>query len=118
LLRFLVDENLPVEIGLLLRDLGHDVLIVRRSPLVQASDPVLWACAVRERRVIVTRDKDFPLRGVRGKPVGVILLRAHDPRRKAIVSLFQEHWSRLSARDVVGHIVVMAPGHLRRRAFR
>jgi hypothetical protein len=51
-------------------------------------------------------------------PAGVILLRPHDPRRKAIVSLFQEHWARLSARDVLGHIVVMEPGHLRRRAFR
>jgi predicted nuclease of predicted toxin-antitoxin system len=65
LLRFLVDENLPVEIGHFLRSLGHDALIVRRSPLVRASDQVLWACAVREGRVIVTRDKDFPLRGVR-----------------------------------------------------
>ena len=41
LLRFLVDENVPVDIGLFLESAGHDVLIVRRSSLVGSSDRVL-----------------------------------------------------------------------------
>ena len=47
MLRFLVDENVPVEIGLGLQSRGHDTLIVARTPLRGSADTVLWARAVK-----------------------------------------------------------------------
>jgi len=50
-------------VGHFLVELGHDVVVVRDSPLAGSSDAVLWELAARDRRVIVTHDRDFPRRG-------------------------------------------------------
>ncbi len=62
-MRFLVDENVPRQIGQFLQAEGHDVLIVRDSGLVGAPDAEIWDCAVREQRIIVTQDRGVALSG-------------------------------------------------------
>jgi predicted nuclease of predicted toxin-antitoxin system len=117
LLRFLVDENVPVEIGIILESAGHDTLIVRRSPLVGSSDRVLWARAVKDERIIVTRNHDFPLVGVVGKPGGIVLLRPVSNKPSAVVGLFRNFWAEADPRSLPGHIVVLQPGRVRSRAL-
>lgn len=53
-MRFLVDENIPVEIVEYLRSLGHDVLDIAVSEHRGATDTNLWQIATAENRVIVT----------------------------------------------------------------
>jgi hypothetical protein len=60
-MRFLVDENLPVAIADLLRRDGHDVVFLPETDLRSASDEAISQVSIRERRVIVTQDHDFPL---------------------------------------------------------
>ena len=115
LLRFLVDENVPVEVGLSLESGGHDTLIVGRTALRGAADTVLWARAVKEERIIVTRNHDFPLVGVIGKPAGIILLRPVDNKPSAIVRCFNDFWNTADPELVIGFIVVVQPGRIRSR---
>ena len=117
MLRFLVDENVPVEIGLILESAGHDTLIVRRSPLVGSSDRILWARAVKDERIIVTRNHDFPLVGVVGKPAGIVLLRPVSNKPSAVVELFQNFWTETDPESLPGRIVVVQPGRSRSRAL-
>ena len=115
MLRFLVDENVPVQIGHLLRGQGHDVLIVCESAFVRATDPEIWAIAVRQKRIVVTHDKDFPIHGAVGLPSGVILIRPRDSRPGAIEALFREFWARVSPAELLGRVVSVQPGRYRTR---
>jgi predicted nuclease of predicted toxin-antitoxin system len=76
-MRFLVDENLPVEIPALLEHRGHDVLYLAHSDARGATDEEVWERAVAEERIIVTRDLDFPL-PKSPRPPGIILIRVPD----------------------------------------
>jgi predicted nuclease of predicted toxin-antitoxin system len=73
-MRFLIDENLPSEIAEMLRELGHDAVTVWDIGLQRAPDVRLNEFAIREGRVIVTRDLDFPLRREPSAP-GLIIFR-------------------------------------------
>jgi predicted nuclease of predicted toxin-antitoxin system len=75
--RFLLDESADGRIGAYLQEGGHDVTrIGREHPLGLPDDEVL-AIAYRERRILITRDRDFgELAFVHLQPHrGVILLR-------------------------------------------
>ncbi len=77
-MRFLVDENLPVDVVQVLEAEGHDVLYVAKSNLVSESDDVLNRIAIESDRVIVTKDLDFPLQNT-PEPPGLVILRV--PKR-------------------------------------
>ncbi|MCX7623947.1 MAG: DUF5615 family PIN-like protein [Thermomicrobium sp.] len=57
-MRFLVDENVPRSVEQELRQRGRDVLAVR-AVHPGAPDRAVLASARRERRILVTLDKDF-----------------------------------------------------------
>lgn len=62
---FLIDECLPFEVTLAFRRRG-------------LKDDAVWTLAATERRILVTRDLDFPLQGMTMRPLGLVLLRAPD----------------------------------------
>ncbi|MBN1962030.1 MAG: DUF5615 family PIN-like protein [Deltaproteobacteria bacterium] len=117
-MRFLVDENVPRQIGLFLLDLGHDALIVRDSPLSGANDFVLWELAAKEHRIIITHDLDFPIPGVTTLPEGLVLIRPFNNHPAAILDLFRKFWSAISPDDLSGHIISVQAGRYRRRPLR
>jgi predicted nuclease of predicted toxin-antitoxin system len=57
-----VDENLPVEIALSLREAGHDALTVLDQGLGGYADGHVADVCKRERRALVTLDTDFAKR--------------------------------------------------------
>jgi predicted nuclease of predicted toxin-antitoxin system len=74
--RFLIDQDVYAITTRLLRELGHDVVTAADLNLSRAPDTELLAEAQRQRRTLVTRDKDYgALVFVERKPSGVILLR-------------------------------------------
>ena len=115
-LQFLVDENLPYGIVEYLSSQNHNVLDVVASPLRGSSDKVLWAKAAAERRIIVTRDLDFPLPGLKPHPGGVILLRV-PPNFTAsqIVEIFKKTFTTIKPEDLAGNVAVITPGKIRIR---
>jgi predicted nuclease of predicted toxin-antitoxin system len=74
--RFLLDQDVYAVTARLLRQLGHDVVTASEARLFQAADSELLAFASQDKRILVTRDRDFGgLVFVHGLGAGVIYLR-------------------------------------------
>jgi predicted nuclease of predicted toxin-antitoxin system len=113
-MRFLVDENLPRDVADLLREAGHDVTSVRES-LRGARDEEVWNAAAREKRVIITRDLDYPLMK-EPRPPGVLLLRVPDTfTRHQMVELMRAFLQTESFKQLHGTVTVLSPGQIRSR---
>jgi predicted nuclease of predicted toxin-antitoxin system len=100
-LRFLCDENIPRELGLVANEEGFDVTFVVDSACGDADEDVL-ARGHREARVIITEDTDFGklvFAGMR-RSHGVILIRIspwkRDVRRLRLRLLLRREAARLA----------------------
>lgn len=75
-MRFLADQDVYAATARFLQQLGHDVVTAADSGQVHATDAQLLAAAREQKRILVTRDRDFGalvfLHRLRG---GVIYLR-------------------------------------------
>lgn len=58
-MRFLADENFPKPLVTKITRLGHSVKSVQQQKLVGSSDETVSGIATREKRIIITFDKDF-----------------------------------------------------------
>lgn len=67
-MKFKIDENLPIEVAQLLREVGHDVYTVHDQGLVGAHDQVLARVCKDEHRAFVTLDIHFA--DIRNYPPG------------------------------------------------
>jgi predicted nuclease of predicted toxin-antitoxin system len=75
--KFILDQDVYAVTARLLRQRGHDVVTASEKGLSKGTDSELLAFAGRERRVLITRDRDFGvLVFVQGLGTGVIYLRA------------------------------------------
>lgn len=116
-MRLLADENFDPKLIDWLRDEGHDVLAVRDcSPGMPDVDVV--ALAMRESRVVLTRDKDFGELAIRdAKPIpGVLLIRIHSATRSEYLDAFTRRWS-LIFPHLQGNLVVVTNASLRVRVL-
>lgn len=58
-MKFLLDESADLRLAARLRDLGHDVQSVVADYQYSLPDSRVLSIAYRERRVLITNDKDF-----------------------------------------------------------
>jgi predicted nuclease of predicted toxin-antitoxin system len=58
-MRFVVDNQLPPSLSRLLADAGHESVHVAMVGLDSASDEALWSWAMREERIVVSKDEDL-----------------------------------------------------------
>ena len=112
-MRFLADENCDLALVHGLRAEGHDVLCVSEiSP--RADDSEVVACALHEKRILLTEDKDFgQLVYAYGRnTLGVIFLRfpvsARSRISKEVLRLVKERGDSL-----IGSFVTVQPGKIR-----
>ncbi len=81
-MRFKIDENLPVEAALSLRNAGHDVLTIHDQQMVGDPDPQVAVVCKSEQRAIISLELDFS--DIRTYPPGnydgIVVLR---PRTQA-----------------------------------
>ena len=86
-MRFKVDQNLPVEIAMALRDAGHDAHTVYDEELAGTPDPELGVIIRGERRGLVTLDLGFS--DIRNYPPrdyqGIIVLRPSSQDKATVV---------------------------------
>ncbi|TYQ30160.1 DUF5615 family PIN-like protein [Pseudanabaena sp. UWO310] len=54
--RFLIDEDCPLSLEILLNSKGHDTIHVKTSGLSGTKDPELFVFAQQEQRIIISRD--------------------------------------------------------------
>jgi predicted nuclease of predicted toxin-antitoxin system len=114
-MRLLADENFPVAAVRALNAAGADIVSVR-SAAPGLSDGEVLAWAIREKRVLLTFDKDFgELARASALPAtsGVILLRlpmqAPDDVGRRLADLI------MARSDWTGHFSVIEPGRVRMR---
>ncbi|MBI4556750.1 MAG: DUF5615 family PIN-like protein [Candidatus Hydrogenedentes bacterium] len=75
-MRLLIDQDVYVSTERFLLTLGHDVVTARQLGLQDASDETLLRTAAADKRILVTRDRDFgALVFVRRLGRGVLYLR-------------------------------------------
>ena len=112
-LRFLADESCDFAVVRALRAEGYDVFAVSEV-MRRSDDRELIDRAYREKRVLLTEDKDFGrlVFVSHADSAGVILLRFPGNLRRTLVQtirqLVQEQGERL-----FGAFVVVQPGHIR-----
>ena len=90
-MRLLFDQNLSPRLVVLLADLHPGSTHVRNEGLQRADDDAVWAYAIRERFVIVSKDADFHQRSfVHGHPPKVVWIqRGNCPTDEIAVLLRQ-----------------------------
>jgi predicted nuclease of predicted toxin-antitoxin system len=115
-MRFLTDQDVYAVTVKLLRELQHDVVTAAELGLSRASDIDLIQTAIRDRRVFVTRDRDFGglifVNAVRG---GVFYIRAIP----ATLNLVHDELVRVlelySEQELLDALVVVEPARHRMR---
>src|SRR5262249_23741506 len=114
-MRFLANENFPAAAINALTDAGHDIVWVRTAA-PGSDDGEVLARAIREKRVLITFDKDFgELALASGLPdeCGVVLFRMPVPKAEEAGQILAR---RLETRaDWPGHFSVIEPGRVRMR---
>jgi predicted nuclease of predicted toxin-antitoxin system len=54
-----LDENLPLGLAIVLKNLGHDVHTTAEEGLMGKPDAEIWLVTQREERFLITQDLDF-----------------------------------------------------------
>jgi predicted nuclease of predicted toxin-antitoxin system len=114
-MRFLADESCDVAVVRAIREAGHDVTSVRDT-MRGAPDRAVLDQALRERRLLLTEDKDFgELVFANGAPaLGVLLLRYPTAARSRIVRRVIDFVT-VRAAELDGAFVVIEPSRSRIR---
>ena len=114
-IRFKVDEDLPRDVAVLLREAGHDAATVVEQGLTGTSDDALWASVLQENRCLVTADKGFA--NARSHPpgshAGIVLCRLPRESRTAYLDLTRLLLTTFDMESVAGGIVVVSPDAIR-----
>lgn len=110
-----VDEDLPAEVGDLLRKAGHDAHTVAQEDLTGTPDDRLWSVVQQEQRCLFTADKGFANAQVfpPGTHRGIVLLRLPRESRAGYVQLTELLLAGMDVEQAVGAIVVVTPETIR-----
>ena len=115
-LKFLVDECTGILVSQKLKELKYDSVSVIEC-MKGAEDEEILRLAVKERRVIITNDKDFGRLAGFFKPPGIILLRLKDEsivNKVRIVSLVVTSYGDA----ILGNILVVSEKKIRTRKIK
>ena len=114
-LRFLADESCDFAIVRALRAKEYDVLAVGEV-MQRSDDRELIEQASRERRILLTEDKDFGwlVYVSHADSAGVVLIRFPGNARQTLVDVFM-HLVHTQSHELPGAFVVVQPGHIRIR---
>jgi predicted nuclease of predicted toxin-antitoxin system len=115
-MRFLADQDVYAVTIRFVRDLGHDVVTAAECGMSQSADSELLRAAHAERRVFITRDRDFgALVFVHARDAGVLYLRASPSTLQTIHSELGRVLELYSEDELQGAFVVIEPGRHRVR---
>lgn len=118
-MRLLVDQDVYGTTIRFLRELGHDLVSVASIGLARAPDADLLDVAREQRRVLVTRDRDFgSLVFVEGLRTGVLYLRMMPATEKAVHEELKRVLDSYGERALTQAFVVIEPGRHRFRRLR
>jgi predicted nuclease of predicted toxin-antitoxin system len=106
-LRFLVDNQLPLQLARYLEGLGHDDLHVVEVGLDEADDQAVWRWAIGERRVVISKDEVLFFLATRSGDAGSLLwIRLGDCRKAALIDALDRSIDAVVAAFTSGQQVV------------
>jgi len=105
-MKILVDENIPLMTVQAFREMGHDVLDIRRRSDEGASDKTLWNIGQREGQLLITTDKGFT-EYREELHHGILIVRLRQPNRHKIHQRIMQAMKRFAEREWPGLLVVM-----------
>jgi predicted nuclease of predicted toxin-antitoxin system len=114
-MQFLANENFPLDAVEALRSAGHDVTWVR-TDAPGLADPQVLAWAMRDRRVLLTFDKDFgdlAFHASLPADCGIVLFRLAAPSAADVAAAVLA--SIQSRNDWAGQFSIVEPGRIRMR---
>ena len=112
-MKFLVDECTGILVSNKLRQMKHDSISVIEC-MRGTEDEEIVRRAIKENRVIITRDKDFGRLAGFYKPPGIVLLRLKDERNEnklKIISYVIEFYGE----RILGNVLVVSEKKIRMR---
>ncbi|OIQ58985.1 DUF5615 family PIN-like protein [Neomoorella thermoacetica] len=117
MLRFKIDENLPIEIADLLREAGYEAETVWSEQIQGFSDIELLGICRNEKRVLVTLDMDFSdIRRYRPEDYqGIILLRIASQGKQSVINLFKKVIPHLRYQKLIGYLWIVQKDRIRIR---
>ena len=117
-MRFLTDQDVFGATVRFLVALGHDVVPVASIGLAQATDDDLLRVAQQDRRIFVTRDRDFGgLVFVGGAAGGVIYLRIQPSSVASVHAELERLLTIYQEDELLRSFLVVEPGRHRIRAL-
>ncbi len=116
-MRFLVDQDVYAATTRFLRSLGHDAVIASELGLAEASDETLLKIAGEQRRILVTRDRDYgAFVFLKSIGAGVLYLRLLPSTQDAVHAEPAKVLGQYSEQELAKVFVVIEPaGHRTRR---
>jgi predicted nuclease of predicted toxin-antitoxin system len=116
-MKIFANENLFEPIIEFLRHLGHDVLSIRDTGLSGISDDEVYELACKEKRVIITMDKDFSRMFLfpPKKCGGIIVVKIYKRTVDETLELFKEFYSSIKEEDVIENLVIITPAGVKIR---
>lgn len=115
-MRLKLDENLSRSVAALCRAAGHDVMTVRDENLQGAPDETVFEISARERRVLVTLDRDLGqvLRFPPEASAGIVVIDAGPgPNHRALLERTREFLAFLATRSPERALWIIEPGRVR-----
>jgi predicted nuclease of predicted toxin-antitoxin system len=117
MLKFKVDENLPMEAATLLSNAGYDALTVGDQHMSGESDSVLAAVCRSEMRAVVTLDLDFAdIRAYSpADHAGIVVLRLARLDKSRVLEAIQRLLPVLAQESLVGKLWIVENSRVRIR---
>lgn len=118
-MRFLLDQDVYATTVHFLRGLGHDVVTAAQLGFSRAADVDLLRAAQEQKRVFVTRDRDFGgLVFVEDLGAGVLYLRIRHSTQGVVHQELERVLAAYSEDELAKAFVVIEPGGHRFRKLR
>jgi len=117
MIKFKIDENLPLEASTLLKNAGYDSHTVHDEDLRGVSDPVIHDVCLKETRVLITLDLDFAdIRTYNPEfTPGIIVIRTQYQDKLNILSKISEIINLLGVEKIYGKLWIIENDRVRIR---
>lgn len=124
-MKFLLDEGVPVSVGSVLENAGHEVVFFNASGLAKGTpDPAVCAAAESQDAILVAADADMRAlaRGhgitpARFKKMGLLRFACPSPmaatRTEAALSLIEHEWEKVKGGHCERLFIVLGEGVMR-----
>ena len=114
-MKFKIDESLPIEAAVLIREQGYDADTVDDEGLHGAEDSQLAGIVKDARLILMTLDNDFG--NIRAYPpdeyAGIFILRPKSQEKPAVLALLRRSLLMLPARSPDGELWIVEPDRVR-----